>query len=311
MSAAALGLDIGGTKIAAGIVESGGRVLQAERIPCPSREGPEAVLVAAAGLGARLLDWAAARQIEVAHCGAGAAGVIDRQGRVTFATDAILGWQGTRLAEELERRLGLPVRAANDVHALALGESRFGAARGWRTVLCVAVGTGIGGAVVYDGEVVAGATGTAGELGHVPAVVREGRRCACGVKDHVEAYSSGPAIAQRYAELAGIDGVWGLDVVAERAEAGDRLAAAVLRDAGAILGTALGGILNLVDPEVLVLGGGVVLAGERFLAPLEEAMRAQALPGPRRVTVRPARFQEHSGVVGAAALVLPAVAPSA
>lgn len=299
---AGLGIDIGGTKTAAAVVRADGRVLAHAVAPTPAREGPDAVLATAAGLGRRLL---AAADAPVPGAGVGTAGVVDHgAGTVRFATSSLPGWAGTRVAGRLGDALGLPVVVDNDVNASAYGEVHL-AATPLRTgtVLCVAVGTGVGGAIVRDGRVDRGAMGTAGELAHLVAGPAVGRRCGCGRRGHLEAVAAGPALAAAYAARAG-GPIPALEVVASRAQTGDLDAAAVLAHGGAVLGRVLGGLATVLDPVAIVLGGGVPELGTVWWEPMAAALRAERLPGLDRVALLPARGGPRAGVVGAALLGL-------
>ncbi len=187
----------------------------------------------------------------------------------------------------------------NDVHATGLCEALLGAARGHGSALVVAVGTGIGGAIVRNGMVEQGAHGIAGAIGHLPAPLRQGRICSCGVLDHVEAYASGPALEAEYRRRTGRP--LGLRAIAA---AGEAEARAVIAEGAAALGAVIGGANNLVDTSVIVIGGGVAGIGEAFLAPLRAGIAAEALGATRAVPVVPARFGARACLVGAGLLAL-------
>ncbi|ACZ31139.1 ROK family protein [Xylanimonas cellulosilytica DSM 15894] len=296
----AIGVDVGGTKTAAGVVGPRGELLRTTVRPTPARAGAAAVLATACDVAATLLAWARGQGHDVVGCGAGVAGTVDLAGVITHATDALPGWAGTDVASALAAATGLPARVVNDVHALALGEVRSGAAAGLPSALVVAVGTGIGGAFVVGGELVVGRTGTAGAIGHVP-VVGESRPCPCGGVDHLEAYASGPAIVARYRERGGAAAR--LEDVVAAAGAGVVLARDALAEAGAMIGYAVAGAMNLLDPHAVVLGGGVVNVGPMLLDAVRREIAASALPGPRAVPVRTVAVPEYANVIGAASLV--------
>jgi glucokinase len=307
VSGTAVGVDLGGTKLAAGVVDRAGRVLYHDCRPTPAAGGASAVLAALVAATRDMLAWAQRSGTAVQAVGLGVAGQVDPAGRITHATATLPGWAGTDVRAAVAAAVDRPVTVLNDVHALAVGEHAHGAAAGARDALVVAVGTGIGGAIIHDGRLVVGRTGMAGLVGHLPAPGRSGRSCPCGRADHLEAYASGPAIAADYAARAGLAAVPDLPAVAAAARAGDRLAAAAITDAATLLGRGLGGLLTLLEPDVLVLGGGVTELAELFLPALTAGLRAEALPGPDRTPVRPAHLGPLAGVVGAAtaALVLP------
>jgi glucokinase len=299
-SAHLLGVDIGGTKIAVAVVEATtGAVIVRRAASTPSLEGPVGVVDAAADLAARVLAV-----YPVAAAGVGAPGVVDAaRGVVVTSTGVLPGWEGTAVAAELERRLGLRFAADNDVNAAALGEARYGAGRGLDSFLFVAVGTGLGGAIVAGGKVMRGATGTAGEIGHVPVFGAEDVECSCGRSGHLEAVVAARAITGAYHRATGEPGI-DLRVIARRAAGGEPPAVRVLREVGTVFGRTLGGLVNTLDPEAVILGGGVMQAGAPLWAPLEEAMRAEALPSAAGVPLRPAALGVDAGVIGAAALAV-------
>ncbi|GAA1713608.1 ROK family protein [Nonomuraea bangladeshensis] len=294
-----VGLDIGGTKTAAGLVDPSGELLETATRPTPGAEGREAILTTAAGLVRSLL------RDGVTTVGVGSAGVIDPvRGVVVSATSALAGWAGTDLRGELSRGLGLPVAVDNDVHAHALGELWRGAAAGRADVLLVAVGTGVGASLVLGGRVRHGAHAVAGHAGHVPVAAAAGLPCPCGGQGHVEAVASGPALLGAYRRRAGTETPGGLAEVARLAAAGDPVAAEVLATGATALGQAIGGLMNVLDPEIVIVGGGVAGCGEPWWGPLRAAVAAETLPALRDVPVRPAALSATAALLGAARLAL-------
>jgi glucokinase len=292
-----LGVDLGGTKTRVGLVGADHRVLEVREAPTPARDGPAAVLEVVASLGRGL----AGRRADVAACGVGTAGVIDPvAGTVVASTDAIAGWPGVPLVQQLSALLGLPVQVDNDVNAFALGEAAGGAAQGRAHVLAVTVGTGVGGALVLHGRLWRGAHHNAGEIGHLPVPGFGDRRCTCGSSGHLESVSAGPAMAARYRRLAG-DAV-SFAEVARRAEAGDRPAIEVVEEGGEVLGQLLAGLVNAVDPESVVVGGGVAAPTGRYWAAAERHFHQHLLPAVVGVALLPARLGRDAVVVGAAEL---------
>ncbi|MCA1188159.1 ROK family protein [Saccharopolyspora sp. 6T] len=286
-----LGVDIGGTGIVAGLVTADGAIRDRAAVPTPAADGPVAVLGALAAAASRLGG-------EFAAAGVGSAGVIDRgSGSVRSATDSISGWAGTELRAELAARLGVPVVVDNDVHAHALGELWTGAAAGRRHVLFAAVGTGIGGSIVVDGRPHRGAHAVAGHLGHLPVPAAAGRPCPCGGSGHVEGVGSGPALLAEYRARGGTATT--LPEVVVRAGIRDALAAAVLADGATATGQALGGLVNAVDPELVLVGGGVASCGPAWWEPLRAAVAAEVLPAVRGTPVLPAELGADAAVLGA------------
>jgi glucokinase len=306
-----VGVDIGGTKIAAAVVRADAAGVIERRVACPTpRAGGRAVLRAAAELVAELAAGLAAGTDAgpVAAVGVGAPGVIDaHDGSVRSATDILPGWAGTPVRAELERLTGLPVTVDNDVRVMAHGELRAGAARGYRDAVFVSLGTGVGGALARDGRIVRGPHGTTGELAHLLVPAAGAIACGCGRFDHLEALAAGPAIAASYAERAAVPGI-SLPEVAARMADGDRVAREVIASAGTLLGRALAGLLAAVDAEILVVGGGVSHLGAALLDPLAEALRGEALAPLREIPVRGAEFGTDAPLIGAGLLAAEATA---
>lgn len=291
----ALGIDIGGTKVAAGLVDEHGRLLHHLQVPTPAQEGPDAILAAALEAGRAALS---ATERPVRFCGVATAGTVDSTGRILTATTLLRDWAGADVSGYLRNALDLPVTVRNDVHAAGLAEARVGAARGARTALMIAIGTGIGGAILVNGVIENGRTGTAGSLGHMTAPTSCGRLCSCGASNHLEALASGPAIEDAYQSRTGrrLD----LTSIGALAREGDQCALKVLSAAGSMVGRVLAGAANVIDPDVIVIGGGVSNLGALLIDPLSQAYCREALPGPATCRIEVAALGAHSGLVGAA-----------
>ncbi|MEE3922572.1 ROK family protein [Micromonospora sp. BRA006-A] len=233
--------------------------------------------------------------------GVGSAGVIDSgSGLVLSATDVLTGWTGTDLRGDLSRRLGVPVAVINDVHAHALGEARHGAAAGYDTVLYVAVGTGVGASFVLGDTVLAGAHSAAGHAGHQPSAYAGTLPRTCGGRGHLEAIAAGPALAAEYVQRTGRP-VADLRAVAALAADGDEAAREVVRRGGAAVGCAVGGLVNVLDPAAVVIGGGVTGLGEPWRA-LRDAVPAETLPALAAVPVLASTLGPDAPLLGAASL---------
>jgi glucokinase len=315
----AIGVDLGGTKTAAGLVSGDGTVLFSATVPTLNRDGGAAILDATAALVSSLTARAEAEGLDVAGVGVGSAGVIDAgQGLVVSATDAILGWAGTALTAGLATRLGLPpssIQAVNDVHAHALGEAWAGAAAGTESSLLVAFGTGVGGSFVLAGHPVLGHHFVGGHVGHFasPYAYDGGTPvpCVCGGSGHVEAIASGPAIRETYLRLGGARSVADARAVFALAGTGDATASEAVRLGTAAAGQAIGGLANILDPQVVVVSGGLSDAGAAWWAPMECALRAELLPTLSGLPVLPAKLGNTAAIVGAARLILaPASQPA-
>ncbi|HET8969809.1 MAG TPA: ROK family glucokinase [Candidatus Nanopelagicales bacterium] len=312
-----IGVDIGGTKIAAGLVDDTGTILTTVRRQTPSRDAPAAVR-AVTEIVAELTDWAAGHDTASATAvGVGVAAYVDAARRnVQFAAN--LGWTEVALADELERGITVPVVVENDANSASWGEFGFGAGRDYADMVCVTVGTGIGGGIVLSGLLLRGAYGIAAEVGHLQKVP-DGRPCGCGQRGCWEQYASGSALVREARELAadrrgeaGIllglgdgtpEGVRGRHITAA-ARAGDPVATAAFETVGSWLGRGLADLAALLDPEVLVIGGGVVDAGELLLGPARQAFLAHLPAAEHRVAARilPAQLGNAAGIVGAADL---------
>jgi glucokinase len=314
----ALGIDIGGTKVAGGVVAPDGTILDTARRATPGRS-VEATEDAIAAVVDELADRHGGPLVGV---GVGAAGWFDRTGD-TVLFSPHLAWRNHALRRELGDRLGRPMWVGNDADAAAWAEYRYGAARDSDLAVMITLGTGIGGGLVIGGRLQRGAHGVVGEWGHM-RVVPDGRLCACGNRGCWEQYASGNALGQTGREVArrspaaaadlldrvggDIDRITG-EVVATAARAGDPLANELLSEVGAWLGQGIADLAAALDPEVVVIGGGLSVLGEMVLAParerLERALPGRGFrPGPRVVA---AQLGAQAGLVGAADLVRRAV----
>lgn len=294
------GIDLGGTKTAGGLVDRAGARGPVLTRPTPAMDGPERVLDQVAHL-VNALAWQCDGHL--VGVGVGAAGVIDENiGTVVSATDAIRDWPGTNVAEGLHQRLGLPVLVDNDVNAHAAGEAWLGAGVGHRRVLMVAVGTGVGGALVVDGHPVRGAHHVGGEIGHIPARGADHLRCACGRPGHIEAISAGPGLLRHFHSLGGDSTIGDARQVVQAASA-DAIAAQAVDDAAQALGRCLAGVITTVDPDLVVIGGGMADAGPRWWQGVEQTARSELTDALDGIPIVRAKLGAVAAVVGAARLV--------
>jgi len=295
-----IGVDIGGTKVATGVVDINGRVLRREERPSRAYLGAEVVLGTVTDLVAELRG----EFPEATSVGVGTPGLIDGDKGVVLECNAnLVGFRGLELRDRLQARLpDARVRIENDVNLAALGEARFGVGREARSLIMVLIGTGIGGAMVFGGNIYRGVRGIGGELGHMPITAKGGRPCSCGRRGCIEAYAGGAAISKEYGRRRGGEGL-SVQELALRASNGDTTASQILRQAGAMLGRHLGGIVNLLNPDMLVLGGGVTQVGERYLSPLKTALRAHAIQvSYEDLSIRSATLGQDAVLIGAAIL---------
>lgn len=301
---AVIALDVGGTKIAGALLAFPGTILATAQLPTPATAGAEAVLDAMAQVVAQLR---AQTDQEIIGLGLGAAGVIDSERvKVTSATDTIAGWAGTELGKEMTARTGLPVKAVNDVHAHGLGEARFGAGRDASEVLLLAVGTGIGGSHLVNGKAHSGAHHVAGHMGHIDSPLAIGIACSCGRTGHVEAIAAGPAIHRNYLRLGGDPAVADTRMVSELATKGDELAARALHTGGLAAGMAAASLANVLDPEVIIVSGGMAGAGKLWWNALHEGFNASVITPLADLGLRPAQLGNDAAFYGAASLFWPA-----
>lgn len=302
-----LGLDIGGTKLAAGVVDAAGRTRSFLVVPTLPEQGSDAVLDRLFALGRKAVAEAGD---EIAGVGIGCGGPLDLAHGVLLAPLHLPGWRDVAIVERARAAFGVPAALDNDGAAAAAAEHRHGAGVGTLDMVYLTLSTGVGGGIVVDGRVRRGAGGNGGELGHV-VVDRHGRACrGCGGRGCLEAYVSGTSIAERAAEaLAGgapstLPPQPTAAEVAACAEDGDDVATAVWAETRAALATGLTSIVNVLEPELIVLGGGVSRAGEALLGPVRDAVRTSALsPSGRDVRVERAGLGDRVGVVGAATIL--------
>jgi glucokinase len=296
-----LGLDIGGTKLAAGVVDVTGAVrsfIVASTLP---EEGPDRGLERLFALGRSAVEESGVGWDEIGLVGIGAGGPLDTVRGVLVAPPHLPGWREVPIVALAQDAFGLPVVLENDATAAAAGEHRYGAGAGTKHMVYLTISTGVGGGIVIDGSLYRGAAGNGGELGHV-TVDCNGRPCrGCGRRGCLEAYVSGTSIAERGRE-AGMGDVTSADVAAA-ARAGDPVATKVWDETTDALACGLTSIVNLFEPELVVLGGGVSTTGEQLIGPVRERVRAEAM-GAAGKTARivQSALGDHVGVVGAAAI---------
>lgn len=301
---AAVAIDIGGTKITASIVV-GPHVVVSASLPTPAPEGPDAVLGTAVRLARRVIAAAEGGAESPVAVGVGTAGVVDTTGRrIIAATSALPGWAGTEAADAVEAELGLPTTLLGDVQAFLCGELAAGAADAVHDCVAVMAGTGIGGAVAVGGRLLRGAHGAAGHLGHTESAGAAGRTCPCGAEGHVEAVASGPAMTAEARRLLPGHRIPDLQAVGGLARAGVPEAVAVLDAGGAALGRALAGVVSTLDPQAVVIGGGVLSVGPWYARALRAALAEHTLPLLRQVPVRGSALGGNAVLVGAAAQAL-------
>lgn len=305
------GIDVGGTKIAGAVVDDHGQILEEARVESPATDVEaieQAITELVTDLGSRH---------DIATVGVGAAGYIDAdRARVLFAPN--LAWRDLDLKQELEERVGLPVVVENDANAAAWGEFSFGAGHDVDDQLMITVGTGVGGALVLAGELYRGAFGVAAEIGHL-RVVPDGRLCGCGNHGCLEQYASGSALVRGAREAAAASSLLARDLVdraggapqaitgpmiTELAREGDLFAREQITAMARWLGQGIASLTAVLDPAVVVIGGGVSDAGDLLLDPVRAAFEAELTGRGHRpvLEIRQATLGNRAGVIGAADL---------
>jgi glucokinase len=309
----AIGIDVGGTKIAAGVVNDAGAIVGEAWRETPATSRPEIVTAIVNVVNELRASY------DVGAVGVGAAGLIDA-GRSTIRFSPNLVWREEPLRTEIEERTSLPAVIENDANSAAWAEFQFGAGHGVRDMIMLTIGTGLGGGLVLDGELYRGAFGAGGEVGHV-RVVPAGHLCGCGNRGCWEQYVSGNALnreaqvfarsnprqADRLRQLAGgnIELIEG-QMVSEAAAEGDVAARSLLGDLGRWLGEGIATLANVLDPAVVVVGGGVAEAGDLLLLPARTAFEHQLTAREHRpsLEIRRASLGNKAGIIGAADLAM-------
>lgn len=314
-----IGLDLGGTKISAAAVSvDGSRVAGLRSIPTQSELGAEGVIdriiALIEGVILDTINETGVSRKNFLGIGAGAPGPLDREkGIVVVAPN--LGWRDFPMSDRIQKRIGLDITLDNDANCATVGEWWLGAARGGRNVVGITIGTGIGGGLIINGELYHGASDVAGEIGHTTIDVN-GRHCKCGNYGCLEAYASGPAIATRAREAlvredmasmlpSMVDGALDritAETVYDAAKKGDGLANEIVRDTAKYLGAGIATLLNVINPDTVVIAGGVIRAGDALLTPLRAEVRRRAFrPAVKACRIVPAELPGTAGVTGAVA----------
>ena len=316
MDSNVIAVDMGGTKILAAVVNAEGDILGTAKIPTKADKGTAVVIDRIASCIQKAVDKSRVARASIQAVGIGAPGPLDPgTGIVLFAPN--LGWTDVPLKTELENRVGLPTFVDNDVNVGTLGEHAFGAGKGMSTLVGIFVGTGIGGGIIMDGELFHGASQTAGEIGHI-IVKAGGPRCGCGTRGCLEALASRTAITRQLQkaivkkgkksilpELTGGDlKLIRSGALAKALRSNDKLTMKVFKKATKYLGVGIASIVNFLNPEMIVLGGGVVEAlDDSFLDDIAAVVADYSLPNTLSgVRIVKAQLGDDAGILGAAAL---------
>ncbi len=312
-----IGIDLGGTKISTALVDAAGRIIGRDYCQTQAAEGRRAVVERMVDAARRVMDEADLAPAQVTAVGVGSPGPIDSRTGVVTTPPNLPGWKNVPLKQLIEEALGITTFLENDANAAALGEHRFGAGQGVQNMIYVTASTGIGGGLILNGQLYSGTTGAAGEIGHI-TVLPWGPYCGCGNRGCLEALASGTAIAREGRELvrrgvptliaelaAGDPELVTARLVAEAADKGDIEAQEILAEAMTYLGVGMASLVNLFNPELIVIGGGLTKMGERLFGPVRRAIERRAFPpAARAVRVVPAALGDDVGVLGAVAAAI-------
>lgn len=316
-----IGIDVGGTKVAGGLVTQKGRLVESQVVPTYAEKGFAKSYAQIAQLVGRLIRAAGGRE-NVGGIGVCAPGPLNPKTGVVLNPPNLPGWRNIELTKMMEKEFSLPAKLENDANAAGLAEALFGAAVGYKDIFYVTVSTGIGTGIIIDRRIYHGKNGIAGEGGHVSIDFRSPYRCGCGTYGCIEALAAGPGMARRarvmleqehdlpstLRELThGHSDQISPVMIQEAARKGDAVACAILDETGFYLGVWLAGMITLFDPEAIVIGGGVSLIGKPLFDKIKATIPNYTINGFAASTpVLPAKLRTNVGIYGAAAVFLPA-----
>lgn len=308
----AFGVDIGGTTVKIGIFETNGNLLDTWEIPTRIEENGKYILGDIAEAVEKKLEEKSISRLDVEGIGIGVPGPVGPDGTVLKCVN--LGWGIFNVENELGQITGFKVRAGNDANVAALGEMWQGGGKGYKDMVMVTLGTGVGGGIIINGHILAGINGAAGEIGHIPMRDDEPETCGCGKKGCLEQYASATGIVRitkEYLEknpevkttLRGMDGFTAKEIFDE-AKKGDKAALTMVDEVGCMLGKALASIACTVNPEAFVIGGGMAKAGNTLLDAIKKYYTQYAFHAACKTTFKNAELSNNAGIYGGVRLVL-------
>lgn len=310
-----IGLDLGGTNIKIAIVDEFGNIAYSDSVPTNADRGFEATISNIKNLIAITFNDSNIPKEDIFGIGFGCPGLIDSVNGIVRDLPNMPGWVNIPLGEIISKEFKIKTKIDNDVSAATLGEYKFGAGIGVSNLICITIGTGIGSGIILDGRLIKGASQCAGEIGHMTLQEHGGPICGCGNTGCLEALGSASAIVRRaqevlsggraskIRELTGL-GMLTPQIIAEAAQRGDPPAQRILYETGRWIGIGLANVVNLLNPELIIIGGGVAKAGEYILDPIRETIKKRTLKIPGdTVRVEPALLGESAGVIGSSLLV--------
>lgn len=305
-----IGVDLGGTNLRTALLDRDGRILGKSKEATHASQGRDKVVTRLIENIRAIRDRGGSTGRDLIAVGVGAPGVIHAEKGIVVKSPNFPDWNYFPLRSEIEAVLGIPVVVENDANAAALGEQWLGAGRGVRSMLFITLGTGVGGGIILDNRIWHGADGMAGEVGHI-TLVPDGRKCGCGNTGCLETYASAPGIVKSYWESLGKSGedTAGREITSQEiyqaARNGDRLSIHVMREMGRYLGMGIANLINIFNPEMIVIGGGVMEAWPLFIDYTREEIRRRAFEYPaERTRIVQSLLGDDAGVVGAAAAAL-------
>ena len=310
-----IGIDVGGTNVKIALVDDSGKIIYSNSVPTRAEMGYEYTVNNIKQAIYDLLKETKLEAKEIEGIGFGFPGQVDYKSGVVRLAPNIPGWVDVPIAKMIEDEFHIPTRVDNDVRCAALGELKYGAGKGCENLICITVGTGIGSGLIVNGKLVRGASNAAGEIGHIKLQIHDGPICGCGDTGCMEAFASGPAIvamaeeyilggkSTKYREMANGGDITPF-IVAEAAKAGDPVARRIFSRIGEYIGIGMASVVNLLNPEKIIIGGGVADAGDILLNPLKDALKKRAMKiAGETVEVVPAQLGNTAGVIGASLLI--------
>lgn len=309
-----IGIDVGGTNVKIALVDDG-KIIYSNSVPTYAQMGYEYTVNNIKQAIRDLMKETETTAADIKGIGFDFPGQVDYKTGVVKLAPNIPGWVNVPIAQMIEEAFHIPTKIDNDVRCAALGEMNFGAGKGCQNFVCITVGTGIGSGLVVNGQLVRGAANAAGEIGHIKLQMKDGPICGCGDTGCLEAFASGPSIvamaqdylksgkSTKFREMAG-DGEITPYIVAKAAEAGDPVAKRIFTIIGEYVGMGLVSVINLLNPEKVIIGGGVAEAGDLLLEPIRKTVMERAMVVAREsVEIVPAELGNSAGVIGASMLV--------
>ena len=310
-----VGIDVGGTNIKIALVDLDGKIVYNATTPTRAEMGYEAGINNIKQAIKDLMQETKETPQTIEAIGFGLPGQIDYKEGIVKNLPNIPGWVNVPLAKIIEDEFQIKTKLDNDVRCAALGELNFGAGKGCENLICITIGTGIGSGIVLNHKLVRGSSNAAGEIGHIKMQMQNGPLCGCGDYGCLEAFASGPAIvtmareyisggkSAKFKEMTP-DGVITPYIVAQAALQGDAVSIQIFKQMGKIIGTALASVVNLLNPEKIIIGGGVADAGEILLEPIRKTILDRAMPiHAQSVKIVPAQLANTAGVIGASLLI--------